>query len=79
MQIIGLANNVNILQTNTRISPIIVAAPTHGSVSINADGSFSYTPSANYFGKESFNYKMTNDLIGNALVESSDVNVLRYA
>ena len=38
MQIIALANDVNIVQANTSFSPIIVAAPTHGTVSINADG-----------------------------------------
>ena len=79
MQIIGLAKNVNILQASTLFNPIIFAPPTHGSVSVNADGSFSYTLSANYFGKDSFNNKMTNGLTGDALVESSDVNVLSYA
>ena len=39
MQIIALANDLNIVQANASFSPIIVAAPTHGTVSINADGS----------------------------------------
>ena len=71
MQIIALANDLNIVQANTSFSPIIVAAPTHGTVSINTDGSFSYTPHANYFGVDSFTYKVSNGLVGNALVESS--------
>ena len=39
MQIIALANDLNIVQANASFSPVIVAAPTHGTVSINADGS----------------------------------------
>lgn len=39
MQIIALANDLNIVQANASFSPVIVAAPMHGTVSINADGS----------------------------------------
>ena len=60
MQIIALANDVNIVQANASFSPIIVAAPTHGTVSINADGSFSYAPHANYFGVDSFTYQLSD-------------------
>ena len=60
MQIIALANDLNIVQANASFSPIIVAAPTHGTVSINADGSFSYTPYANYFGVDSFTYQLSD-------------------
>ena len=60
MQIIALANDLNIVQANASFSPVIVAAPMHGTVSINADGSFSYTPHANYFGVDSFTYKLSD-------------------
>jgi VCBS repeat-containing protein len=33
-----------------------VTDPAHGSVTVNADGSFTYTPAANYFGPDSFTY-----------------------
>ena len=60
MQIIALANDVNIVQANASFSPIVVAAPMHGTVSINADCSFSYTPHANYFGVDSFTYQLSD-------------------
>ena len=34
-----------------------VSDPLHGSVIVNADGSFSYTPAANYTGADSFTFK----------------------
>ena len=38
----------------------VVAGPAHGTVVIHADGSFSYTPSADYNGSDSFTY-LAND------------------
>ena len=38
----------------------VVAGPANGSLTLNADGSFTYTPNANYNGADSFTYK-TND------------------
>ncbi|MEL6108344.1 MAG: Ig-like domain-containing protein, partial [Planctomycetota bacterium] len=32
--------------------------PTHGTVVVSADGSFTYTPHENYFGLDSFNYRV---------------------
>ena len=40
--------------------------PTHGSLSINADGTFSYTPNANFFGMDSFTFTVSD---GQSLVE----------
>ncbi|XGV98850.1 MAG: Ig-like domain-containing protein [Leptolyngbya sp. BL-A-14] len=41
-------------------------APTHGTVSLNSDGSFVYTPTAGYLGTDSFTY-FANDGISNSL------------
>jgi len=35
----------------------LVSNPTHGTLTLNADGSFVYTPTALYFGSDSFTYK----------------------
>lgn len=40
-------------------SAAIVTPASHGSLAFNADGSFSYTPSANYSGSDSFTYMFT--------------------
>jgi VCBS repeat-containing protein len=39
------------------LSAILAAGPAHGSLTLNADGSFTYTPAANYFGPDSFSYR----------------------
>src|SRR5262249_24712767 len=35
----------------------LVSGPTHGSLTLNADGSFSYTPRVGYVGSDSFTYQ----------------------
>ena len=42
------------------LSATKVAGPTHGSVVLAADGSFSYTPTAGYFGPDSFSYNVSD-------------------
>src|SRR5207249_3883481 len=39
------------------LSAVLVNQPTHGSLTLNSNGSFRYTPSANYNGTDSFTYK----------------------
>src|SRR5439155_1440507 len=39
------------------LSAVLVSQPTHGSVSLDSNGSFSYVPAANYNGPDSFTYK----------------------
>src|SRR5262249_58877014 len=34
-----------------------VSSPTHGSLTLNTDGSLTYTPNANYNGTDSFTYR----------------------
>src|SRR5438105_6078674 len=38
--------------------------PSHGSVTVNADGTFTYTPAANYHGADSFTYTVTDAAAG---------------
>src|SRR5439155_24443360 len=39
------------------LSAVLVSQPTHGSLTLNSNGSFSYAPAANYNGPDSFTYK----------------------
>src|SRR6185295_17843171 len=39
------------------LTAVLVSGPAHGTLTLNADGSFMYTPAANYNGPESFTYK----------------------
>ena len=53
-----LANDSDI--DSPTLSAVLVSGPSHGTVSLNADGSFTYTPSANYNGGDSFTYKASD-------------------
>jgi VCBS repeat-containing protein len=50
-----LANDTDV--DGDPLTSILVSGPSNGSLSFNADGSFSYTPNANYNGSDSFTYK----------------------
>src|SRR5204862_308335 len=39
------------------LTALLVAAPAHGTLTLNANGSFTFTPAANYNGPDSFTYK----------------------
>ncbi|MGE5608133.1 MAG: Ig-like domain-containing protein, partial [Bacillota bacterium] len=39
---------------------IVDAKPSHGQLTLNADGSFTYTPDANFNGKDSFTYRASD-------------------
>jgi VCBS repeat-containing protein len=49
-------DNAAILQLGSHV----VDQPAHGAVSVNADGTFSYTPAANYNGTDSFTYRLSD-------------------
>ncbi len=59
-----LANDTDV--DGNALSVTLVTGPTHGSLVLNANGSFSYTPSLNYNGPDSFSY-VANDGTVNSL------------
>ncbi|EBA05545.1 VCBS domain-containing protein [Sagittula stellata] len=44
------------------LTHVVESGPSHGSVSMNADGSYTYTPDANWSGTGSFQYRATDGL-----------------
>jgi ELWxxDGT repeat protein/VCBS repeat-containing protein len=52
-----LANDTDPDGNMNTLAAVKVTDPAHGSVAVNADGSFSYVPAANYNGPDSFTYK----------------------
>jgi VCBS repeat-containing protein len=42
------------------LSAVLGAAPSHGTLTLHADGSFTYTPAANYNGSDSFTYRASD-------------------
>ncbi len=43
--------------TGNALSAVLVSGPAHGTLALAANGSFTYTPAANYNGPDSFTYK----------------------
>jgi VCBS repeat-containing protein len=48
------------------ITAVKVSDPAHGTVTLNADGSFTYTPAANYNGPDAFTYHATDGTLPSA-------------
>ncbi len=42
------------------LTAVLVSGPTHGSLTLNADGSFDYTPVADFHGTDTFTYQATD-------------------
>jgi large repetitive protein len=60
---------------NDLLSAVLVTGPAHGSLILNGNGSFTYTPDANYDGPDSFSYKANDgDLDSNIAVVELTVN-----
>ena len=60
--------NVNPLATATDVDgdvlhAAIVTGPTHGTLVVNADGTFKFTPAANFNGTDSFSYKVNDGTV----------------
>src|SRR5207249_2040184 len=54
-----LANDTDV--DGDPLTAILVNGPAHGTLSLNNDGSFTYTPALNYNGPDSFTYKANDD------------------
>lgn len=54
-----LANDEDAAQAP--LQAILVGGPTHGALTLNSDGGFTYTPAAAYVGPDSFTYQATNE------------------
>lgn len=53
-------NDENVDNPSASLAAILVSGPTHGSVSVNPDGSFSYTPMTGYTGTDKYTYKVND-------------------
>src|SRR5207248_1370880 len=52
-----LANDTDV--DSSTLTAIFVSGPAHGSLTLNSNGSFTYTPALNYNGPDSFTYKVS--------------------
>ncbi len=56
-----LANDTDV--DNGTLTAAVVTQPTHGTLTLNTDGSFTYTPQAGYTGPDSFTYQASDGTI----------------
>lgn len=67
-----LANDTN--PTANPMTATLVTGPASGAVTLNADGSFIYTPALAFFGQDSFTYKANNSVDSNVATVTITVN-----
>lgn len=58
--VIDAAGGVLDNDTGSTLTALVVTGPAHGTLTLNADGSFTYTPAENYNGTDTFTYKVNN-------------------
>ncbi len=71
---------LNDIAVNGRpFTSVLVMGPADGSVTLNADGSFSYTPDPNFVGTDQFTYKdVQGSTVSNVATVTIDVNPKTY-
>ena len=61
--------------TLTVAAPRPASGPSHGTLTLNANGSFSYTPAANYNGPDSFTYNANDGTVNSASAATVSITV----
>ncbi len=73
-----LANDTD--PDSSSLTAMLQSGPAHGTLNLASNGSFSYTPDANYFGSDSFTYKANDGSVdGNLATVAIDVNPVNDA
>jgi large repetitive protein len=57
---LGVLNNDTDANAGTTLTAIVVNQPLHGQLALNANGTFTYTPAANFNGTDSFTYRASD-------------------
>jgi hypothetical protein len=66
----GVLVNDTDINANNVLTAILVSGPANGVLTLNADGSFTYTPNLNFNGSDSFTYK-ANDAVLDSLAAAT--------
>jgi Bacterial Ig domain len=71
-----LANDTD--AENDPLTASVASGPSNGSLTLNANGSFTYTPAANFFGSDSFTY-VANDSHQDSNTATVDIKVFEFS
>jgi VCBS repeat-containing protein len=69
-----LGNDTDVDNTPAQLSAVLGAGPSHGTLALNPDGSFTYTPTANFNGADSFTYR-ASDGVGSSSPATVNITV----
>jgi len=73
-----LANDTDV--DGNSLTAVVVTGPSHGALTLNTDGSFTYTPAAGFNGPDSFTYKANDGLLdSNVATVALTVNPVNVA
>jgi VCBS repeat-containing protein len=72
-----LANDADV--DGDALTATLVSGPAHGTLNLNGNGSFSYTPQANYSGPDSFSYSASDGSLSDTAVANITVNPVNDA
>jgi VCBS repeat-containing protein len=70
----AVGGNLLVNDTDVEVDPLtatILAGPANGALSLNPDGSFIYTPAANFNGSDSFTYEVSDGKGGTAIATAT--------
>jgi len=67
----GLLANDTDADPGTTLTVSVNTNPSHGTVSVNPDGTFTYTPAIGYVGPDSFTYRCTDGALTSAIATAS--------
>jgi hypothetical protein len=72
-----LANDldINLGQPGIQLSAVWVDGPSNGQLSLNPDGSFSYTPSTNFVGTDTFRYRVFDGYVTSVNMATASIQV----
>jgi VCBS repeat-containing protein len=59
----GVLANDDDLDSDSTLTAVLVTGPTNGTLTLAADGSFTYTPAANFHGGDSFTYRASDGTV----------------
>jgi VCBS repeat-containing protein len=68
-----LGNDIDV--DGDMLRTVLVAGPQHGSLALNNDGSFTYEPNPDYFGPDSFTYRVNDSLLNSLNVATVAITV----
>ncbi|MDP3850154.1 MAG: Ig-like domain-containing protein, partial [Luteolibacter sp.] len=77
--VIAAGEGVLVNDTDADVDPLsagLVDSPAHGGVTLNPDGSFTYTPDSGYLGTDSFTYRANDGLADSLSAATVSLNVI---